>query len=361
MKPKRRLLLIASAISLVLAGLALLFSPRHLQLYNVTVLPMSAWDVAINDRGQVVGVAGSTRKPHLLLWDRHNGMKDLGPIYLANPDINNAGQIAGTTKDANGNEQAFFWDPKEGRRLLGTLGGSRSAALALNNHGQVVGYSNSSDGQRQPFIWDKASGMRSLAAHGRQSGEARAINDAGQAIGSIATGLGDATPSWSACYWDSTDPLTTPIVAGLSRDDYPPSRFDINNNGYVLARKRRRPRRRGWFCLWRKDAELKWLGSFDYVDLIAFNDANQVLHSAHHDRLLERLSRTWFPSYTAWWLWDPKGGRIKLDSQIPSSVGKLYGVIDINNHGCIVGMIRAPDRRRELNVLLEPIPERWGK
>ncbi len=93
-KSKRRLLLIAAAVALVLAGLALLFSLRTVQLYKVTVLPASTWLMAINDRGQVAGVAGTTRKPHLFLWDRDNGLKDVGPIYLDNLDINNAGQIA---------------------------------------------------------------------------------------------------------------------------------------------------------------------------------------------------------------------------------------------------------------------------
>ncbi len=231
--------------------------------------------------------------------------------------------------------------------------------MALNNNGQVVGYSSSTDGRQQPFIWDKTNGMRSLTSHDRQYGGAKAINDAGQVLGAIGTKLGDARPNWSGCYWDSTDPVTRPMLAGRLPDDYPPSGFDINNNGWVLATKRRRPKRESWLCLWRRDAKLKWLLQLDYVDLIAFNDANQVLYTEYRDSPLERVSRKYFPSYTAWRLWDPKHGKIQLDSQVPSNVGKLCGVIDFNNHGCIVGVIRSPNQGREQSVLLEPIPERW--
>lgn len=360
MKAKRRLLLVASAVALAVS-VRLLFSLRHVQLYKVTVLPTSGWSMAINDRGQVAMVIRPARKSHLFLWDRDSGMKDLGPMHVENFDINNAGQIAGTITDPYDNSQAFFWDPNDGKRMLGTFGGNESSALALNNNGQVVGFSNSSNGRRQPFIWDKANRMRTLTPDERQRGGAKAINDAGQVIGGIGTEIGDAPPSWSACYWDSTDPLATPVMAGLSSDHYPPSGFDINNNGDVLATQRRRPKRGPWLCLWRKDAKLKWLLRLDYVDLIAFNDANQVLYTEYHDSPLARLSRKYFQSHTMHCLWDPKHGKIQLDSQVPSDVGKLCGVVDINNHGCIVGVIRSANQGRELSVLFEPMPERWGK
>jgi hypothetical protein len=148
MKSKRRLMLGALAVALVLGGLAVLFPRRHEQLYKVTVLPSfgatSRRLAVINDRGQIAGL-GNVRtfgRYHLLIRDRDNGIKDLGLMDVDDFDINNAGQIAGTMIDPNGNKQAFFWDPNDGQRMLGALGRTESFAKALNNRGQVVGFSH---------------------------------------------------------------------------------------------------------------------------------------------------------------------------------------------------------------------------
>jgi probable HAF family extracellular repeat protein len=105
MKPKRQLLLIASAIALAVVGLIAWRSARHEQLYKVTVLPtLGGWKMqptAINDKGQVVGtVEDSSGVFHLFLWDRDKGMKDLGPMDAENLDINNASEIAGSDRHA---------------------------------------------------------------------------------------------------------------------------------------------------------------------------------------------------------------------------------------------------------------------
>ena len=362
MKAKRRLRFLATAIALVLVGLVVLIPRRHEQLYKVTALPsLGVWHTrpeAINDRGQVAGIAdfAVVGRFHLFTWDRDNGMKDLGPIDLDNLDINNAGQIAGTMTDPNGNKQAFFWHPKDGKQMLGTFGGIESYAMALNNRGQVVGFSLR--GQPEAFIWDKTNGMRSLTPDERQYGTARAINDSGHVIGSIETEIGFSPPNCSPCYWDSTDPPATPAI---SPEGYLGGR-GINNNGHVLIPIYPRPKRGYWVCLWHKDAEIKWLfPREDSIGPIAFNDADQVLYSQYHISLFARLSRKYFPSYRVYCLWDPKRGKVVLNNQVPRKLGKLVHVADINNRGCIVGYIRLEGSGQQAGVLLEPIPERWGK
>ena len=44
--------------------------------------------------------------------------------------------------DPIGNKQAFFWDPSDGRPMLGTIDGSYSIALAFNNRVPLVGSFN---------------------------------------------------------------------------------------------------------------------------------------------------------------------------------------------------------------------------
>lgn len=370
MKAKRRSLLIASAIVLVLVGLGLWLEHRHVQLYNVSLLPSLGatftGPMAINDHGQVAGFADIVVRSryHLFIWDRDNGMKDLDRTDHAYVDINNAGQIAGTLTDPNGNKRAFIWDPKHGKQFLGTLGGADSFARALNNRGQVVGFLNPSKGRMEAFIWDRNAGMRKLLPNERGESRASAINDAGQILGF--TGRDTSLRSPVAFFWDSTDASggPAPPLPFLPSVPYSGGSY-LNNNGYVLGRERRRDNKRTWTFLWRRETGvegIEYLFPLEHASgHMRINDANQVLYGETYTSSLGRFIKRNFPSYTRHCLWDPKRGKIVLDKQVPPRMGTLVGVGDINNHGCIVGMIRSKTLERNFAVLLEPIPERWKK
>lgn len=375
MKPKRRLLLVASAAALVFVGLAALLSRRNVQLYKVTVLPslggIRTRPEAINDRGQVVGfseiVGGNS---HLFLWDRENGMQDLGPKNGGDVDINNAGQIAGTMTDPNGNRQAFVWDLKDGKQMLGTLDCAESIALGINNRGQVVGtlYPVLSRPPRtkltwqdfkQAFIWDERNGMQKLFASEQPGSGAGAINDTGQVIGFIAT----FKYSWheGPCFWESTDPAVAHVPPLQSPVDYPGG-TDLNNNGYVLGKGYHWDKDEEWAYLWSKKTGMEYLFQLENsAGSLKFNDANQVLYGEKHTSSLERFSKKYFGPYTQRCLWDPKRGRIVLDNQVPREMGELLHVRAINNQGCIVGVIRSRGLGNERGILLEPIAGRWAK
>lgn len=284
-------------------------------------------------------------------------MQDLGPALGFGSDINNAGQIAGTMTDPNGNWQAFLWDHKDGKQMLGTLGGE-SVALALNNTGQVVGFSDPAEGEPQAFIWDKANGMRSLSQGG---GQATTINDSGQVMGFVVTGTSPRRQV--PCFWDSTDPAATPAIPLLS-PDYPGGSY-LNNNGYVLGRHYHWDKDGYWTFLWRKETGIEgieYLFPLEHsVGTLRVNDANQVLYGEKHISPFERFSKKFFPPYTQRCLWDPKRGKIVLDYQIPREMGELLHVRDINNQGCIVGILRSKGLGYQMAVLLEPIADRWGK
>jgi probable HAF family extracellular repeat protein len=99
----------------------------------------------MNNRGQVVGysnVAGD-QNSHPFLWDKENGLKDLGLLpggmFGGANAINEDGEIVGGS-DATGFFHAVLW--KHGAIIdLGTLAGDTcSSAIWINSKGQTVGF-----------------------------------------------------------------------------------------------------------------------------------------------------------------------------------------------------------------------------
>src|SRR2546427_12277335 len=149
----------------------------------------------INDRGQVVGTSGTTSgNGHAFLW-RSGTMIDLGTLGYDESSaygINDAGNAVGSSKvSSDGRYHAAVWTtphPDSGPVLdLGTLPGMMwSEASAINDHGQIVGQSGNDTAQRL-FLWDNGTmtDLGSLGgAAGRYSGVAASdINDAGQVVG----------------------------------------------------------------------------------------------------------------------------------------------------------------------------------
>ena len=157
---------------------------------------------AINNRGQVVGTAGTATKSktgyfagspimHAFLW-QDGTMRDLGSLggeYSHAVAISERGQVIGGAGTKTG-FHAFLWS--NGRmRDLGTLGGANSEAAALNEHGRVVGSAATTEKDAKgetithAFLW--ASGtMTDLGSLGGSS-RANAINERGQIVGSSET------------------------------------------------------------------------------------------------------------------------------------------------------------------------------
>jgi probable HAF family extracellular repeat protein len=110
--------------------------------------------VAINNRGQIVGIAeNAASRVHAFLWE--NGtMIDLGTlpgdVLSRARGINNRGQIVGESISAGGFRRAFLW--KDGTMIdLGALaGGSPSSAWDINAHGDVAGESGD-----RAVLWTK--------------------------------------------------------------------------------------------------------------------------------------------------------------------------------------------------------------
>ncbi|OHB66906.1 MAG: hypothetical protein A2Y77_11935 [Planctomycetes bacterium RBG_13_62_9] len=350
---KLTLMVLAAVVFCLVVVLSVRERPK---LYRVAVLPSLGGKVttatAINNRGQVVGY-GQTEDGvcRLFLWDRENGMEDLGPASSALFHINDVSQIAGTALDSKGNKVAFFWDRARGTRTLGTLGGTESMAQGLNNHGQVVGWSRTATGLTHAFVWDEATGMRDLGTPEGDDGEARAINDSGQIVG-----VSDEAPGHPAM-WTPTGPAipVSPrrILFGFS---------DINSHGYT-AGSQRFEKEGDFMVLWRQNSSPKKLFPIEHniASWPLVNDANQLLFAEVHYHWMQRLLRRLGSFTTEYYLWDPNLGRILLNSRALGLEGDMLELFDLNNRGCLVGRVwgpRSPDVRA---VLLEPIPERWSK
>lgn len=166
-----------------------------------------SWALAIDERGRVTGVsetAGGDR--HAFVW-RGGRMLDLGTLggatsvvgdvlapgallqaNVADLAVNDRGDVVGTSETASGDLHAFLW--RDGRMLdLGTLGGPTSRATAVNDRGQVAGYSETADGVTHAFLWEggRMTDLGSLLGDPVRSW-ARDINDRGQVVGTAEGG-----------------------------------------------------------------------------------------------------------------------------------------------------------------------------
>lgn len=353
---KRRCVLAVCAAGLVVAVLVALVWPRRQILCEVTFLPSPvggrAIPHAINDRGQIVGSARETRGvPRALLWSRNTGYEVATRLWsqqnASRVCINNAGQIAGTIVDPNGDRRALMREPDGTERWLGTLGGKVSRTTAINNVGQIVGWSETGDGLQHAFIWDAAAGMRDLGTLGGRQSRACSINDSGQVTGYA---QGSAT-QWHAFLWDAE----TGMVALGYGPSGPVARCFINNNGFVVgdfsaARGKRQ------ISSWSKGPGVQALRSFtDEVGVVCppnESDAFLLMVFRPGYPILRRKLGRGYCSY----LWSPGKGFRVVQPHLDHRKDAVFVAGGMNNHGDLVGSIQmeAGGYQWRWGVLLRP-------
>jgi hypothetical protein len=174
------------------------------------------------------------------------------------------------------------------------------------------------------------------------------VNDAGTIIV-----FGQGGPFLVSADQDATTQQRSIPVRGLIR---------INNRNEIAAATQTGSRR--WdVALWREGSGVQTLFELEAesVDTPLVNDVGQLVVS-WRDRLQIRLfERPLFPFTRASCLWDPQRGRISLDRYLGVGRGEDFWLTDLNDQGCIVGQVAATKDSRSRGILLEPIPERWGK
>ncbi len=148
--------------------------------------------VGINNVGQVVGCATFHGYDgyHAFFWDPKDGMKDLGTLggkYSCAVDVNDKGQVIGNS-DLPGTQgqapsHAFLWEPGRKMKDLGTLGGKNSYARAINNAGHIVGSSHTVEGALHAILWKPGQPVKDLGTLGGKTAAATGINEAGVVVG----------------------------------------------------------------------------------------------------------------------------------------------------------------------------------
>ncbi len=170
--------------------------------------------VAINDRGEVVGISGAcgtavggVSARHAVVWDAKGQPRDLGNIggkQWNTPDaINDRGVVTGFANVPGGATEAslyphaFIWTAQTGMTDLGTLPGDKiSEGLGINDRDQVVGESCQEHFvDCRAFIWqdDHMSNLNEVAtAFPGTLVNAGDINDRGQITGQLRNGSSTA-------------------------------------------------------------------------------------------------------------------------------------------------------------------------
>jgi probable HAF family extracellular repeat protein len=160
--------------------------------------------VAINDAGDVTGVAETASgESHAFLW-RRGHMTDLGTLGGRNSTprgLNDRGDVIGTSGTAGGTIEAFLW--RDGRlSLLPSLGGTSSVPASqpvdINDRGQVVGESTTPGGATHAVLWEQG-GVVDLGARLDTTANSAVvgINERGQVLGQVFSAALGASVIWS--------------------------------------------------------------------------------------------------------------------------------------------------------------------
>jgi probable HAF family extracellular repeat protein len=161
--------------------------------YNVTdlgTLGGNTYANSINSAGDVAGNSvAADGNDHAFLWTASGGLQDLGTlggITSTAMALNDSDEVIGTTTTADGSPHNYFWFPSTGMMAFG-----KGQLVGVNSSGEVVGIGKGTDSQLHSYIWTSATGKVDLGlAKGQKSSEATAINDLGQVVGVAGNGEG---------------------------------------------------------------------------------------------------------------------------------------------------------------------------
>jgi probable HAF family extracellular repeat protein len=147
------------------------------------------YGLAINQRGQILGVSKRWEHPYLAdtvvkstawLWEKgHVATICTAPGDLGNAAMNDEGEVIAGCSIGH-QPRSYLWD--NGRlTALGTLGGKETEASAINDRGQIVGWSKVASGAEHAFLWQDGR-MTDLGTLGDYS-TATAVNARGEVVG----------------------------------------------------------------------------------------------------------------------------------------------------------------------------------
>ncbi|TVQ62923.1 MAG: hypothetical protein EA378_03670 [Phycisphaerales bacterium] len=149
--------------------------------------------------------------------------------------VNNAGQVVGSARNADGLFQPVLWENGV-LTNLNPFAGTQGNANAINNNGEIVGFISSTPGTVQRgFYWNAGdlALLEPTSGSSAQWTEAMGINDHGQISGSAQVA---GSNGFQAYIWDrdNTSPvISVPQVSGTGAGFY--AGYAINNNGQMTG------------------------------------------------------------------------------------------------------------------------------
>lgn len=229
--PARAFYAAAMCLSILVTGASVRASAQYAITDLGTLGGNSSEALAINNSGQVVGVAQLPDGTNRAFLYTNGLMKNFGTSYSWATNINDQGQVVGEARFPGSNNSYAFLYTNDVTTNLGTLGGSYSVAYGINNSGQVVGMSRNApvDAWDRAFLWSNGV-MTDLGTLGGSEGtsEAHAINDNGQIVGNT------STPSGYRSFLYSNDVMTNLGTLG-GHYNAQSSASDINDSGQVVG------------------------------------------------------------------------------------------------------------------------------
>ncbi|HEU5156047.1 MAG TPA: hypothetical protein VFU43_03560 [Streptosporangiaceae bacterium] len=143
---------------------------------NGAMIDLGLFDpVDINNKGQIIGRLGD--EYHAYLWDAGTltDLGTLGGLFSSAVAINDRGEVVGMSDTADGQEAAFLWSKGHMRRL------PLNAVTDINNRGQVTGSRPHGEGYHAA-VWYRGR-VTDLGAGPFDRGGATGINERGWVIG----------------------------------------------------------------------------------------------------------------------------------------------------------------------------------
>ena len=156
--------------------------------------------IAVNSNQQVLVRVGEVP----FIWDvRTNpvtvvALGSLGGTSTVAIDINDLGQVVGTSQNTSGVFRPFLWTPRKGMVDLGTIGaGLRGQAWGINNSGQIVGLSDVEGTVGHATYWYKGKVYDLGVLPGYTASSATSINATGQVVGGSSGGVNHRATLWN--------------------------------------------------------------------------------------------------------------------------------------------------------------------
>jgi probable HAF family extracellular repeat protein len=110
----------------------------------------------INDHGTIVGSSGPSLSQNHAFVYANGTYRDLGGLTGLTSTayaVNNAGSVLVTYEKPGLLFGSYLWSERSGMVDVGTLGGDYTFAMALNERGQVAGITTQADGRGRVFRW----------------------------------------------------------------------------------------------------------------------------------------------------------------------------------------------------------------